>query len=66
MENVISYVNIIKCLEPKPGRAFSTDEPQYIIPDIYVYKDEDGFKIVMNDDGLPKLKINRFYKEAEY
>ena len=66
VENVISYVNIIKCLEPKPGRAFSTDEPQYIIPDIYVYKDEDGFKIVMNDDGLPKLKINRFYKEAEY
>ena len=63
-DDVRAAVNIIQYLEPKPGRKFSTDEPAYITPDIYVYKDEDGFKIVMNDDGLPKLKINRFYKDA--
>jgi len=63
-DDVRAAVNIIQYLEPKPGRKFSTDEPAYIIPDIYVYKDGDGFKIVMNDDGLPKLKINRFYKDA--
>ena len=64
IENVISCVNIIKYLEPKPGREFHLEEPQYILPDIYVYKDGDDFKIVMNDDGLPKLKINRYYKES--
>ncbi|MBU0465836.1 MAG: RNA polymerase factor sigma-54 [Proteobacteria bacterium] len=63
-DDVRAAVNIIQYLEPKPGRKFSTDEPAYIIPDIYVYKDGDGFKIIMNDDGLPKLKINRFYKDA--
>ncbi|MDA3790362.1 MAG: RNA polymerase factor sigma-54 [Desulfobacula sp.] len=63
-DDVRAAVNIIQYLEPKPGRKFSTDESAYIIPDIYVYKDGDGFKIVMNDDGLPKLKINRFYKDA--
>ena len=63
-DDVRAAVNIIQYLEPKPGRKFSTDEPAYITPDIYVYKDGDGFKIVMNDDGLPKLKINRFYKDA--
>ena len=47
-----------------PGRKFSNEEPAYITPDIYVYKYGDDFKIVMNDDGLPKLKINRFYKNA--
>ncbi len=64
VEDVRAAVKIIQYLEPKPGRKFSTEEPAYITPDIYVYKDGDGFKIVMNDDGLPKLKINRFYKNA--
>ena len=64
IDHVVSAVNVIKCLEPKPGREFSTEEPQYIIPDIYVYREGDDFKIVMNDDGLPKLRISRVYKEA--
>lgn len=64
IDEVRAAVKIIQYLEPKPGRAFSTDEPSYITPDIYVYKFGDNFKIVMNDDGLPKLRINRFYKNA--
>jgi RNA polymerase sigma-54 factor len=64
VEDVRKAVKIIQYLEPKPGRKFTTDEPAYITPDIYVYKTEDGFKIVMNDDGLPKLKINQFYRSA--
>ena len=63
-DDVRAAVKIIQYLEPKPGRKFSTEEPAYITPDIYVYKHGDGFKIVMNDDGLPKLKINRFYKDT--
>jgi RNA polymerase sigma-54 factor len=64
LDDVRAAVKIIQYLEPKPGRKFSTDEPAYITPDIYVYKQGDDFKIVMNDDGLPKLKINQFYKNA--
>jgi RNA polymerase sigma-54 factor len=64
IDKVISAVNIIKYLEPKPGRQFTTEESCYIIPDIHVYKDGDDFKVMMNDDGLPKLKINRLYKDA--
>ena len=64
VEDVRAAVKIIQYLEPNPGRKFSTDEPAYITPDIYVYKQGDDFKIVMNDDGLPKLKINQFYKNA--
>jgi len=63
-DDVRAAVKIIQYLEPKPGRKFTTDEPTYIIPDIYVYKEGDGFKIVMNDDGLPKLRISRFYRSA--
>ncbi|MBF0201518.1 MAG: RNA polymerase factor sigma-54 [Desulfamplus sp.] len=64
IDKIVYAVNIIKYLEPKPGRQFSTEEPHYITPDIYVYKDGSDFKIVMNDDGLPKLKINRLYRES--
>ena len=64
MEDVIAAVNVIKGLEPKPGREFSEEEVQYITPDIYVYKSENDFIIVLNDDGLPRLQINAYYKKA--
>ncbi|MFH2063812.1 MAG: RNA polymerase factor sigma-54 [Pseudomonadota bacterium] len=64
IREVISAVNVIKMLEPKPGREYSDDEPQYISPDIYVYKYEDEFVIILNDDGMPKLRINPYYKKA--
>lgn len=64
MDDVISAVNIIRGLEPRPGRQFSDDTPQYIIPDIYVYKFDDEFVITLNDDGMPKLRVNSFYKKT--
>lgn len=64
IEEIVSAVDIIKGLEPRPGRLFSSESPQYITPDIYVYKVEDDFVIVLNDDGMPKLKVNSFYKDA--
>jgi RNA polymerase sigma-54 factor len=64
LDEVIAAVNVITNMEPKPGRLFSEEEPQYITPDIYVYKGEDDFVVVVNDDGLPKLRVNSFYKQA--
>ncbi len=60
MDEVVSAINVIKSLEPKPGRQFSDETPQYINPDIYVYKLEDDFVIMLNDDGMPKLRVNSF------
>ena len=64
MDEVVSAINVIKSLEPKPGREFSDETPQYINPDIYVYKLEDEFVIMLNDDGMPKLRVNSFYKSS--
>jgi RNA polymerase sigma-54 factor len=64
MDEVVSAVNVIKGLEPKPGRQFSEDTPQYINPDIYVYKFENDFVIMLNDDGMPKLRVNSFFKKS--
>jgi RNA polymerase sigma-54 factor len=62
MEEVIERVKIIEELEPKPGRAFGGTPAHYIIPDIYVVKRGDEYVVMLNEDGLPKLKISSFYK----
>ncbi|WAC07881.1 MAG: RNA polymerase factor sigma-54 [Thermodesulfobacteriota bacterium] len=62
-EDVIRAVKIIYSLDPKPGRAFDTEEPKYITPDLYVYKIGEEFVVVLNDDGLPRLHINAFYRQ---
>ncbi len=64
MDEVVSAVSVIKSLEPKPGREFSDETPQYINPDIYVHKLDNDFVILLNDDGMPKLRVNSFYKNS--
>lgn len=61
---VVSLAKKISKLEPKPGRPFYDENYQYITPDIYVYKSGSEFIIVLNEDGLPKLKISPFYREV--
>jgi RNA polymerase sigma-54 factor len=64
IQDVVAVVNIIRRLEPRPGLQYSSEEPQYITPDIYVYKLEEEYVIMLNDDGMPKLRVNSFYKSA--
>jgi RNA polymerase sigma-54 factor len=61
---VAEAIQIIRFLDPKPGRCINSEEPQYITPDIYVHKIDDKYVILLNEDGLPKLKVNNFYKDS--
>jgi RNA polymerase sigma-54 factor len=61
-EEVSHHVEIIKGLDPKPGIKYSPDRSTYILPDVFVVKEGDEFKIVLNDDGLPKLRISPTYR----
>ncbi len=64
IEEAAAAANVIANLEPRPARAFGGDDPIYITPDIYVYKIGDEFHVVLNEDGLPKLKINGLYRDV--
>lgn len=64
MEEVLDVAQAIMELDPKPGRYYQEEDPQYITPDVYVHKVGDQYFVVANDDGLPKLKISRFYRSA--
>ena len=64
MDEVVSAVSVIRAMEPRPGRQFGDENPQYITPDIYVYKMENDFVVVLNDDGMPKLRVNSLFKRS--
>lgn len=56
-------LDTIRCLEPKPGRLFSSlQDIKYVVPDVTVEKTEDGYTIVVNDSTAPKLQISAFYQ----
>jgi RNA polymerase sigma-54 factor len=61
-EEVAQHVEIIKRLDPRPGLRYSPDRSTYILPDVFVVKEGDEYRIVLNDDGLPKLRISPTYK----
>ena len=63
LEKVIDATRLIMEFEPKPGRIFHSGDTQYITPDIYVYKIANEFVIVLNEDGMPKLRISPYYKQ---
>jgi RNA polymerase sigma-54 factor len=64
IQEVAAATRVIGGLEPRPGRGFGGEEPVYITPDIYVYKVGDDFHVLLNEDGLPKLKINSTYRDV--
>jgi len=54
---------MIRDLEPRPGRSFSQEEPRYITPDIYVVRKGEEWVVALNEDGMPDLKISRYYQK---
>ena len=54
---------IIHELEPKPGRPYLTADTNYVVPDVYVIKVEDNYVVQLNDEGLPRVRINPYYRK---
>jgi len=63
VDKAVELSKIILSLEPKPGRLFSSSSIQYIVPDVYVLKIGEEYLVVLNEEGLPKLKISNYYKD---
>lgn len=61
-EEVVQAVRQLKTLHPRPGRLFGGAPPNFVIPDIFVARQGDGWAIHLNGDGLPRLRINQLYR----
>jgi RNA polymerase sigma-54 factor len=62
LNDVLAAVKVVEGLEPKPGRNFSSATPNYVAPDVYLIKTAEGYQIILNDEGVPKLRVSSLYK----
>ncbi|HMM19473.1 MAG TPA: RNA polymerase factor sigma-54 [Selenomonadales bacterium] len=63
--DIQAAVDIIRTLDPKPGRAFDGGEqPCYIIPDVTIERVNHNYVIIINDNNIPQLTINPYYKRV--
>jgi RNA polymerase sigma-54 factor len=62
ISEVVKAHQIITELEPKPGRPFGKEVTQYVIPDVFIYKRGSEYIVHMNQENMPKLRINPHYQ----
>jgi len=61
-EEIHQHLEIIRHLDPKPGKKYNTDRSSYVVPDVYVLKVDGEYTIVLNEEGLPRLRVSSFYR----
>ena len=68
-------LDLIQSLDPRPGARYDNRQDEYLVPDVYVTRADDQWRVTLNPDNDPGLKLNRFYidllrksggKDAEY
>jgi len=62
VDEVSRAAEIIVNMEPRPARDYSDEPPQYVVPDVYVVKMDGEFVIVLNEEDIPALRLNKQYQ----
>ena len=62
IEELKHHIDIIRQLDPKPGSRYNPTSSQFVIPDVHVVKIEDQYVAVLNEDGMPQLRISPVYR----
>jgi RNA polymerase sigma-54 factor len=63
MAEVQAAIDVVRHLDPSPGLRYNAQRSQYVTPDVFIVKMERGeYKVLLNEDGLPRLRISSVYK----
>jgi len=60
-DDLMSVVHLIRSLNPRPGTSVASQAPSYIEPDVFVYKRNNQWRVELNRDAAPKLRVNAEY-----
>ena len=64
-EQIQKIADEIRTLDPKPGRAFaSQDETRYITPDVFVEKEDGEYHVIINEGSVPHLMVSSYYRQV--
>ena len=61
LNSILEALEIIKGLCPKPGLLFSSEGVDYVVPDLVVVKTDEGYDVMLNDEGVPNIRISSYY-----
>ncbi|MDH5638527.1 MAG: RNA polymerase factor sigma-54 [Nitrospinota bacterium] len=62
LDEIIDAMRVIKEFDPKPGLEYNPEEAVYITPDLYVVKMDNEYQVYLNDEDVPRLRINSYYQ----
>ncbi|MCB1774524.1 MAG: RNA polymerase factor sigma-54, partial [Gammaproteobacteria bacterium] len=60
-DELMSVIHLIRSLNPRPGTSVAQQAPAYIEPDVFVYKHNNQWRVELNPDAAPKLRVNAQY-----
>lgn len=62
-ERIEEALAVIRHLDPRPGQRYNPARARYVEPDVQFVKTQDGFRVVLNEDDMPDLRLNRGYRQ---
>ena len=62
-ENILEALKLIQTLEPYPAREFDTTTIKYIVPELFIFKENDKWQVKTNETFILPLKINKKYSK---
>ncbi len=60
-EDLAQVIALIQSLNPRPGAHYSEEQTEYIVPDVFVYKYKDRWRVELNAETMPPLRVNPYY-----
>jgi len=63
MDDLHAEIEIIKGLDPRPGQKYNVESSRYVVPDVYIVKIDDDYQVMLNEEGLPRLRISPVYRK---
>lgn len=60
-EQLGRVIALIQTLNPRPGSEIASGEPEYVIPDVIVRRDNKRWIVELNQDSVPKIRVNSHY-----
>ena len=54
-------LSLIKKTDPRPGLNFTGGDTKFVTPDVFIVPNEENFDIIVNDKGIPNIRLNNYY-----
>ena len=60
-QSLQAVIDLIQTLNPRPGNSIASSQAEYVIPDVIVRKYNGAWRVELNEEAVPRLRINKQY-----